>query len=370
MNKNPFPDEIYLKRTKPQEPDIRGEYFRDQTKIIHSQPFRRLKSKTQVFSSPDNDHICTRIEHVLHVATIAVTVCKGLNQNRNWKLDEEMAFAIGLAHDLGHAPFGHEGERALSKKISPEKFMHEINGYRVVEHLANYGEGLNLTYAVKDGLICHCGEDFNNNALKPGLFPNDLESIKDRRHLPSTYEGCIVRLSDKIAYFGRDIEDAIREKIITQNDIPAVIQKELGKNNGEIINTLVLDLTKNSTNKDCIGFSQEKFEIMGELKKFNYNYIYNHKSLTKQKDILQKAISDLFDYYKELFNKYGFISGGYSHEKKATAKSFGHYIESMKHAYDNDKTNPNIIVTDYIAGMTDSFAIDCIKEATGIKLKF
>lgn len=119
MNKNPFSDELYLKRTKESQSDVRGEYFRDQTKIIHSQPFRRLKSKTQVFAAPDNDHICTRIEHVLHVATIAVSVCKGLNRTGNWQLNEELAYAIGLAHDLGHAPFGHEGERALAKKLRP-----------------------------------------------------------------------------------------------------------------------------------------------------------------------------------------------------------------------------------------------------------
>lgn len=368
MNKNPFPDSVYLKRTYPAEPDFRGEYFRDQTKIIHSQPFRRLKSKTQVFAAPGNDHICTRIEHVLHVATIAVSICKGLNQTGNWKLDEELAYSIGLAHDLGHAPFGHEGERAIARKIAPANFMHELNGYRVVEHLTCYGRGLNLTYAVKDGIICHCGEDFNNNALKPGPLPNDLETIKDRRHLPSTYEGCVVRLSDKIAYLGRDIEDAVRAKIITYADVPSIIKKELGENNGEIINTLVLDLTHNSADKDSIGFSQEKFEIMGELKKFNYKHIYNHSSVAKQKDVLTYSVGKLFDYYEELFEKYAF-GKGYADEQKQAAKSFGHYLESMRHVYEG-KAGAKVIVTDYIAGMTDFYAQECIKEALGINLNF
>ena len=368
MNKNPFSDELYKKRTHPAEPDFRGDYFRDQTKIIHSQPFRRLKSKTQVFAAPDNDHICTRIEHVLHVATIAVSVCKGLNQSGNWQLDEELAYAIGLAHDLGHAPFGHEGERALTSKIRPQVFIHEVNGYRVVEHLACYGEGLNLTYAVKDGIICHCGEDFNNNALKPAAIPNDLEAIKDRRHLPSTYEGCIVRLADKIAYLGRDIEDAVRTKIITYQDVPAAVQKELGKNNGEIINKLVLDLVYHSKDKDCIGFSREMFEIMGELKTFNYNHIYNHPSIAKQKKVLTYALGELFDYYQELFEKYGF-SEGYSKEPKKTAFNFGHYVKAMEHVY-KDKESVKTLVTDYIAGMTDFYAQQAVKEALGIHLNF
>ena len=368
MNKNPFSDELYKKRTYRQDEDFRGEYFRDQTKIVHSQPFRRLKSKTQVFAAPDNDHICTRIEHVLHVATIAVSICKGLKQSGNWQLDEELAYAIGLAHDLGHAPFGHEGERALSLKIAPDKFMHELNGYRVVEHLTCYGKGLNLTYAVKDGIICHCGEDFNNNALKPADTPNDLENIKDRKHLPSTYEGCIVRLSDKIAYLGRDIEDAVRTKIITYSDVPSSIKKALGENNGEIINTLVLDLTHNSADKDYLGFSQDMFEIMGEIKNFNYKHIYNHPSIDKKKEILTDALGKLFDYYTELFEKYSF-SQDYIKEQKQTARNFGHYVNSMQHIY-KDKADAKTLITDYIAGMTDFYAQEAFKEALGLYINF
>ena len=372
-NKNPFSDELYQQRTKPLPPDIRGEYFRDQTKIIHSQPFRRLKSKTQVFSDPENDHICTRIEHVLHVATIATAVCKGLNKTGKWQLNEELAYAIGLAHDLGHAPFGHEGERALSKKIYPKHFMHEVNGYRVVQHLANYGQGLNLTYAVKDGMLCHCGEDFNNNALKPGPVPNDLESIKDRGCLPSTYEGCIVRLADKIAYLGRDIEDALREGIITSDMVPDVVYRYLGKDNGEMINTLVTDLTENSKDKDAIGFSKEKFDLILVAKEFNYKYIYGHPSLVRIKKILGESVGGLFDYYKALFLEHGF-GEGYSAESSAAGRSFGHYIAVMKDFYGGPAAAgaemADIIVTDYISGMTDSYALFSIREALGVKLDF
>ncbi len=370
MIKNPFSEELYKKRTHEQQSDFRGEYFRDQTKIIHSQPFRRLKSKTQVFAAPENDHICTRIEHVLHVATIAVSICKGLKNTGAWQLDEELAFAIGLAHDLGHAPFGHEGESALAKKLAPNPFMHELNGYRVVEHLTNYGMGLNLTYAVKDGIICHCGEDFKNNALKPSAKPNDLESIKNRRNLPSTYEGCIVRIADKIAYLGRDIEDAVRTEIITKEQVPALIKKELGENNGEIINTLVLDLIENSKDKDCLGFSDEKFELITLLKEFNYKNIYGHPKLTQQRTILFNAVGDLFDYYLELFKKYGFSDDYKQHELKISAQKFGRYLKAMQPIYSKENTEAKTIVTDYIAGMTDLFAQDNILDALGLRLNF
>ena len=132
-----------LKRTREIDPEIRGHYFRDQTAIIHSMAFRRLKHKTQVFFSPENDHVCTRIEHVMHVATIAKSICKGLNLN-NWELDEEAAFAIGLGHDLGHSPFGHEGEFILSQKLGiTQAFMHELNSYRVVQALSVIAEIFN-----------------------------------------------------------------------------------------------------------------------------------------------------------------------------------------------------------------------------------
>ena len=295
MNRNPLTNEIYHKRTRKQTPDVRGEYFRDQTKIIHSLPFRRLKHKTQVFFAPDNDHICTRIEHVLHVATIAAAICRGLNQSRNWELDQDLAYAIGLGHDIGHAPFGHEGERALAACNAPTPFLHEVNSYRVVEHLANYGEGLNLTYAVKDGILCHCGEDFATTQLRPATTANDLDAIQSRRCLPTTYEGCIVRVADKIAYLGRDIEDAVKAGLITEADIPAIVQQEIGTSNGEIINTLTLDLINYSKDKDYIGFSPEKTAILSELKKFNYERIYHNEQMRQRKETIDKCIADLFD---------------------------------------------------------------------------
>ena len=362
MIKNPFSDEIYLKRTHPHKPDLRDEYFRDQTKIIHSLPFRRLKHKTQVFFAPDNDHICTRIEHVLHVATIAATICRGLNKSGNWNLSEDMAYAIGLGHDIGHAPFGHEGERAINACIAPKKFLHEVNSYRVVEHLANYGEGLNLTFAVKDGIICHCGEDFANNQLRPAQTPNDLEKITGRNQMPSTYEGCIVRLSDKIAYLGRDIEDAIKADLITPDDIPHQVREELGEKNGEIINTLTLDLINHSKDKDFIGFSEEKFELLSQLRRFNYERIYGNEQMRQRKETICKRIGDLFEYFRHIFSRYKFDYAAYEKEGKQTAHNFANYMKSMQRVYGQDETQLDTIIADFVAGMTDSYALDVMED--------
>lgn len=362
MIKNPFSSEIYLKRTHPHTPDLRDEYFRDQTKIIHSLPFRRLKHKTQVFFAPNNDHICTRIEHVLHVATIAATICRGLNKSGNWELSEDLAYAIGLGHDIGHAPFGHEGERAIDACIRPQRFLHELNSYRVIEHLANYGEGLNLTFAVKDGIICHCGEDFANNQLRPAAAPNDLEKISGRNQMPSTYEGCIVRLSDKIAYLGRDIEDAIKADLITVNDIPKDVRREMGTSNGEIINTLTLDLINHSKGTNFIGFSDEKFELISQLRTFNYERIYHNEQMRQRKETIDKCIKDLFDYFKTIFQKYGFSYKDYAKEGKQTARNFANYMSSMQKVYGQDPDLIDTIIADYIAGMTDSFALDVMED--------
>ena len=364
MIKNPFSDEIYLKRSHAHTPDLRDEYFRDQTKIIHSLPFRRLKHKAQVFFAPKNDHICTRIEHVLHVATIAATICRGLNKSGNWLLSEDMAYAIGLGHDIGHAPFGHEGERAIDACLKPggKRFLHELNSYRVVEHLANYGEGLNLTFAVKDGIICHCGEDFANNALRPAATPNDLEKITGRTQMPSTYEGCIVRLADKIAYFGRDIEDAMKADLITKEDIPLEIRKEVGTSNGEIINTLTLDLIDNSKDKDCIGFSTEKFQLISQLRDFNYARIYCSPVMLKRKEMISKCIRDVFDYFRNLFAHHAFDYVAYQQELTQAARGFGNYMKSMRSFYKENPADIDTIIADYISGMTDSFALDIMQE--------
>jgi len=362
--KNPLSNEVYLRRTKPTAADIRSEYFRDQTKIIHSYPFRRLKHKTQVFYAPDNDHICTRIEHVLHVATIAATICRGLNlSGADWELDTELAYAIGLGHDLGHAPFGHEGEKELAAKLGEQKtFIHELNSYRVVEHLANHGQGLNLTYAVKDGIICHNGEDFAQNGLKPSTVPNDLENIKDRAYVPCTYEGCIVRLSDQIAYLGRDIEDAVTAGFITKADVPPQVVKALGDSNTEIIGTLISDIVERSKRSESVGFSQEKHALVLALGKFNYERIYYHPKLLKYRRHIRIIIHTLFDYFLDLFAKHGRDFAAYEAMDLDVDRNFGRYVDQLQAVYEAEGYDAKTIVTDYIAGMTDSFALDCMRQ--------
>ncbi|GAI25740.1 unnamed protein product, partial [marine sediment metagenome] len=212
---NPLSEAVYSERVSSRTEDLRGPYFRDQTAIIHSLPFRRLKHKAQVFFSPNNDHVCTRIEHALHVATIAATVAKGLD------LNEDMAYAIGLAHDLGQAPFGHAGESVLNEKTG--RFIHEIHGLRIVDKLGNRGRSLNLTYGVRDGIICHCGEALDQE-IRPRQEEIDLATITDRSFFPSSYEGCVARMADRIAYLGRDLEDAIYGGFIEVKKMPGVIR--------------------------------------------------------------------------------------------------------------------------------------------------
>jgi len=362
--RNPLPDEVYLRRSKPAVPDIRAEYFRDQTKIIHCYAFRRLKHKAQVFYAPDNDHICTRMEHVLHVATIAATVCRGLNlSGQDWALDTELAYAIGLGHDLGHAPFGHEGEKELAAKLgTPKAFMHELNSYRVVEHLANHGQGLNLTYAVKDGIICHNGEDFAQNGLRPSAAPNDLENIRARDYMPCTYEGCIVRMADRVAYLGRDVEDAVTAGFITKADLPRRIIEGLGDSNAEILGTLVADMVAHSAKRETVGFSPGKLALVMEMGKFNYERIYYNPRLVKYRRHIRTVIVTLFDYFTELFKENGTDFKAYAAMDLEVDRNFGHYVEQLRSIYETEGFPARAIVTDYIAGMTDGFALDCMRQ--------
>src|SRR5574344_867992 len=361
--KNPLSESEYQIRKVPKEYHIRGDYFRDQTAIIHSMAFRRLKHKTQVFFSPENDHVCTRIEHVLHVATIGATICKGLNKH-DWNLNPDMAYAIGLGHDLGHAPFGHSGEDALNRKLKTiPHFMHEVNSFRVVEYLANDGHGLNLTYGVKDGIINHNGESFEQY-LTPYQGINNLDEIKDRKHIASRYEGCIVRFSDKIAYLGRDIEDALTADFITLNDIPAQIRNDIGTKNGEIINMLILDLIKNSQQRLEIGFSDEMFEKLKILKKFNYERIYNHEIISQYSAMCERILEDLFDYLSQLFLKYGYDLETYEKRSILLDQRFGRFLISMKDFYESQKACAEQIICAYISGMTDSYALEAIHQIT------
>jgi len=335
---------------------FRLEFSRDETRILHSPPFRRLKHKTQVFLSPNNDHICTRMEHVLHVSSIAYVIGRCLN------LNIDLINAIAKAHDLGHPPFGHAGERALDELLRKaglkEGFMHEIHGLRVVDQLTNYGGGLNLTYEVRDGIITHCGESFDR-VLVPdrGRDLKILEHISQRDCVPATLEGCLVRMVDRIAYLGRDLEDAIKAGIIKKTDIPADIVKELGAENGAIIGRFVNDIIANSIDKDAICMSGEVLDLMKMLKDFNYERIYNHPEVMAKSKKSDHIIRQL---HQELISILEKTDRGRNHQevhaigKEAPGMEvFFHFIKNTNYT---DATPPWRVATDYIAGMTDLFA--------------
>jgi len=349
-----------LKRRKEQREkdrkDLRGYYFRDTTAIIHSNPYRRLKHKTQVFFAPKNDHICTRMEHVMHVATVASTICRALD------LDSDLAWAIGVGHDLGHTPFGHVGETILSDLMKDQGgFRHEIYSLRVVDKLTRRGTGLNLTYAVRDGIINHCGEKFEQT-LVPDFTLKDLSAITTRDYYPSTWEGIVVRMSDKIAYLGRDLEDGIGLGMVQPEQIPKEAAKVLGSRNSTIIDTLVNDLINYSMENGRIGFSTEKYQAFLEMKDFNYRNIYKNPVLSDYHRYFQRILNTLHGYLQEIWKQYGTDFGGYSHENNSFAGRFAHYVEKMQGFYEEQEGSWDMLLPDFIAGMTDDFALDAIGE--------
>ena len=279
-----FSTESRGRRTAEPQCPIRTIYERDANRIQYSSQFRRMRHKTQVFFNTKNDHVCTRLEHVLNVSAIAETISKTLG------LNAELTRAIALGHDLGHAPFGHTGERVINDCLSrcprPFRFRHEEQSLRVVDRLVKHisgdgveTRGLNLTYEVRDGIVCHCGEIPNEYIISPDRSkPFDSTDAPDiASQVPFTMEGCLVRLVDKIAYVGRDIEDAVRVGLI-EDDPDSPCRRVLGRNNGEIINTLVIDLIENSFDREVIRLSDEKGQALKELIEENYSRIYRaHK---------------------------------------------------------------------------------------------
>ncbi len=352
---NRLSDEVLTSRAKNRREDLRSPYYRDTTAILHSSPFRRLKHKTQVFFAPSNDHICTRIEHVLHVASIATAICRGMN------LNDELAWAIGVGHDLGHTPFGHIGEKIISSMMEEKglgKFEHEINSLRVVDFLSP----LNLTYAVRDGIVSHCGENFVRS-LTPDFTVKDLENISTKQGLvPATWEGCVVRLSDQIAYMGRDFEDAVRLGIVRNSDMPEDVIRLMGATNGEIINSLVEDIINTSEKEGSICFSEPVYDAMSKMIKFNYQNIYRSPMLAGYEKYYSRLIHLIYDYLGHLFDKYGFNEEKYRREGNMVAAGFYNYITEKKESYLEHDGNFDKLIFDYIAGMSDNFCIDCGNE--------
>ncbi len=271
------------------EPDdgIRTCYERDAHRILHARPFRRLRRKTQVFFSPENDHVTTRMDHSLYVATIATTICRALG------LNDDLAFAVALGHDLGHAPFGHAGERVLGDLLARHlppgdaegAYTHEAQSLRVVDTLARSAgrpfPGLNLTYEVRDGIRCHCGES-REASVRPRDPADDRDpsTFRGRDTPPATLEGCVVRMADRIAYLGRDYEDAQLALGLNLPPLPREIRAVLGVDNRDVIHVLVCDLVaQNLARPDAIGFSPEVHGAAMALRAFNYEHIYLHPRL-------------------------------------------------------------------------------------------
>jgi dGTPase len=353
---NPLTAKKYRERVISRKEDIRGPFFRDQTAILHSLPFRRLKHKAQVFFSPNNDHVCTRIEHALHVATIAETIARGLD------LNGEITYAIGLGHDLGHAPFGHPGETALdncTKDVGG--FIHEMHSLRVVDILGNHGEGLNLTYVVRDGIICHCGEKLDKE-ISPRKDKKDLATIKKRDTYPCSYEGCVARMADRIAYLGRDLEDAIYGGFIKESKVPKIVRKELGVKNGRIIDTLVIDVIKTSRRKGKIALSDKYYNVLMTLYDFSIKHIYKHDNLVHYEVYCERIIKSLFEYLMNLIDRNGWDLDKYSNTHFLLDKRFKGYLSGMQKVYKKNKDSNMVIVRDYIAGMTDGHALRCMGE--------
>ena len=353
-------------RRVPREEDVRGPYFRDQTAIIHSTPFRRLKHKTQFLFAPENDHICTRIEHVLHVATVAATICRGLSRG-GWQLDGELAYAAGMGHDMGHAPFGHTGERVLNKLAKEHGlkggFLHEPHSLRVVDCLTAGGSGLNLTLGVRDAILCHNGEMFEQSLEPDDRLIDPAEKAAMRITTPATWEGCAVRFADKIAYLGRDMEDALRARLITRGELPPDI-KELGESNGSIINTLVIDLIENSLKTGVLGFSDRRYDLIRQTRDFNYKHIYYHDRLIQYQKYCERIITELYLHFMEGLQSRGRIPEEWLALPMSCDRAFGDYLNRLTQFYDEENATYARIVCDYVAGMTDNYALKCNEQLT------
>ena len=292
------------------------------------------------------------MEHVIYVNYIANTIGRALG------LNADLIQGIALGHDLGHAPFGHSGERMLDaclKSISPDLyFQHEIHSLRVVDKLASrprHGNGLNLTFEVRDGIASHCGESYSESQLVPNRAKSAVEMIESARThgMPATLEGCVVRLADKIAYIGRDIEDAVRAGIMEFDDMPAAIRTSLGKNNSEIINTLVTDIIANSRGRDAIILSRERGESMEELLHENVERIYRSDKIKRYEKMAQNTIEGLFDALRLAL----------ADPEKLSASDNRVYRGFYKYLHERNYTEADSDwqkIVDYVAGMSDSFA--------------
>ena len=376
MNENNPKWEDSIKRKKElykRNSDIRTEFERDYTRVLHSDAYKRLKHKTQVFFSPENDHICTRIEHVAHVESISYTIAKYLG------LNVELTKAIATAHDIGHSPFGHEGEKVLSeisKKDIGEPFWHEKNGLELVDKIElledNQGnlQNLNLTYAVRDGIISHCGE-IDENYLKPRNEAFDLnEYMYPNQFKPFTWEGCVVKIADKISYIGRDIEDAIILGILDEqlNNLYEMLECDKSEiiNNTVLINNFIYDLCENSSLEKGLCFSEKMYKKINNLKKFNFKNIYLSERMNPSIEYFKLVINQIYNILKKNYNTNHTIEN-IENLEKTYPKLMRYFKKWLLNHWKDEITEKEYckLIIYYISGMTDKFAIDMYNEIIG-----
>ena len=300
-----------LGRRVPLEPDpIRPCFQRDRDRILHCKAFRRLKQKTQVFLSPEGDHYRTRLTHTLEVSQIARTISRAL------RLNEDLTEAIALGHDLGHTPFGHAGERALNR-LCPGGFSHYRQSLRVVDYLERDGQGLDLTWEVRNGIVCHTG-----------------------RRKASTPEGRIIHFADRIAYINHDIDDAVRAGIIRENDIPQHLRKRLGETHGRRIDTLVTAMIEYGQRYLEIGMDEQMHADMMELRQFMFDHVYHGTAAQREEKRAKSMLRSLYEYFIE-------------HPDELPDDYF--VLQARGEALER-------IACDYVAGMTDRYSIAVYKN--------
>lgn len=377
--------------------EVRSPFARDYTRILHSTAYRRLKHKTQVFYNIDNDHVCTRIEHVAHVESVSNTIARELG------LNEELTRAIAIGHDLGHAPFGHVGENIINrlrKKYEiPDKFWHEKNSvyfadnFELLRDSEDKLRNLYLTYAVRDGIISHCGEIDQNN-IKPRTEFGDLYLLEKGKFNPGTWEACVVKVSDKIAYLGRDIEDAKCLNILDDLALDKLMDITNGViNTTNIIGEMVADICHNSSPDEGICFSKECERKINEIKKYNYTYIYGSETLQPFVRYAELVLGEIAQFLDAAYdNEKCEINWNYFERKKQSQRlliknfvqwlvtyadaSFANqdlvkefhldeYVNNCnKNVYGtmNTRQEYDRAILDFISGMTDRFAIEGYEE--------
>lgn len=357
LSPNATPSTAAIRR-EPEERVERGHrqnFSLDADRVLHSLAYTRYIDKTQVFYLIDNDHITHRVLHVQFLSKI------GREIGRFLRLNQDLIEAIALGHDIGHAPFGHDGERYLSaicRRHGIGSFQHNVQSVRFLDRIERKGRGWNLSLQVLDGILCHDGE-IHEQYLRPqphktfATLDQEIELKArdiDAALVPMTLEGCVVRLADTISYIGRDIEDAIRINLISRDQIPERCAARLGVTNGAIVYNLVEDVICNSVDQNAVGFSPEVSEALKELKAFNYTHIYQNPKIKGQNDKIGRLFETLFQLYLEDF----------AAERRESALFTG-FLDGMSRQY-LDKSTPAEIVRDFIAGMTDEYFMKQFQE--------